>query len=167
MDRCAELLPALYSDLRRLAHQYLHAERTGHTLQTTDLVHEAYLRLARLDRMEFRDRGHFIALAATFMRRILVDYARAHVRDKRGGGVHVTSLGDVAIGAGPSVDVIALNDALEALAALDPQQARIVDLRFFGGLTIEETADALGISPKTVKRDWAIAKAWLYDALTA
>ncbi len=155
----------MYAELRRLAHHYMRAERTSHTLQTTALVHEAYLRLAGVDRMQFRDRAHFIAMAATMMRRILVDYARAHARDKRGGGISVTSLHDVAVGSRQDVDLVALDDALERLARFDPRQARIVELRFFGGLTIEETAEALGVSAKTVKRDWAIAKAWLHQEL--
>jgi RNA polymerase sigma factor (TIGR02999 family) len=159
------LVPALYTELRRLAHHYMRGERTGHTLQTTALVHEAYLRLAAVDRMQFRDRTHFVAMAATMMRRILVDHARAHTRDKRGGGVSVTSLDDVGVGPRQTVDLVALDQALERLASQDAQQARIVELRFFGGLTIEETAAALGISVKTVKRDWAIAKAWLHHEL--
>ena len=163
--RAADLVPAVYAELRRLAHHYMRAERTSHTLQTTALVHEAYLRLAGVDRMQFRDRAHFIAMAATMMRRILVDYARAHARDKRGGGISVTSLQDVAVGSRQDVDLVALDDALERLARFDPRQARIVELRFFGGLTIEETAEALGVSAKTVKRDWAIAKAWLHQEL--
>jgi RNA polymerase sigma factor (TIGR02999 family) len=144
----------------------MRAERAGHTLQTTALVHEAYLRLAGLERMQFRDRAHFIAMAATMMRRVLVDYARAHARDKRGGGVVITS--EAASGEAPQqeIDLLALDDALDRLARLDVQQARIVELRFFGGLTIDETARALEISPKTVTRDWAVAKAWLYHELT-
>jgi RNA polymerase sigma-70 factor (ECF subfamily) len=155
----------MYTELRRLAHHYMRGERTGHTLQTTALVHEAYLRLASVDRMQFRDRAHFIAMAATMMRRILVDHARAHARHKRGGGVSVTSLNEAAVGPRKTVDLVALDDALERLVRLDAQQARIVELRFFGGLTIEETAAALGVSPKTVNRDWAIAKAWLHQEL--
>jgi RNA polymerase sigma factor (TIGR02999 family) len=162
----AALVPAVYTELRRLAHHYMRGERTGHTLQTTALVHEAYLRLATVDRMQFRDRAHFVAIAATMMRRILVDHARAHARDKRGGGLSVTSIGDVAVAPRQTVDLMALDEALERLACMDAQQARIVELRFFGGLTIEETAEALGVSAKTVKRDWAIAKAWLHQELT-
>jgi RNA polymerase sigma factor (TIGR02999 family) len=156
----------VYAELRRVAHHYMRAERAGHTLQTTALVHEAYLRLASLERMQFRDRAHFVAMAATMMRRVLVDYARAHARDKRGGGVAITS--EDASGEAPQqeIDLLALDDALDRLARLDVQQARIVELRFFGGLTIDETARALEISPKTVTRDWAVAKAWLYHELT-
>lgn len=157
-----ELLPVVYAELRRLAHRYMAGERPGHTLQTTALVHEAYIRLVDLDRMRWRDRGHFFAMAATLMRRILVDSARQRGRDKRGGGVLVTSLDDHEIAMAPGVDVVALDDALVALAAMDPQQSQIVELRFFGGLTIAETADALDLSPTTVKREWLSAKAWLH-----
>ena len=158
-----ELLPVVYAEWRRLAHHYMAGERPGHTLQTTALVHEAYIRLVDLDRMQWRDRAHFFAMAATLMRRILVDSARQRLRDKRGGGVEVTSLDEHQIlAATPSVDVVALDDALDELSRMDPQQSRIVELRFFGGLTIEETAEALDISPATVKRDWVSAKAWLY-----
>jgi len=156
----------VYQELHRLAHHYMRRERAAHTLQTTALVHEAYLRLAAVDRMQFRDRAHFIAMAATMMRRILVDHARALGRDKRGGGISVTSLQDGAVEPPPNVDLIALDEALERLAAVDAQQAHIVELRFFGGLTIDETAALLGVSAKTVKREWAIAKAWLYGELT-
>jgi RNA polymerase sigma factor (TIGR02999 family) len=164
-DRAArdELLPVVYAELRRLAHHYMAGERQGHTLQTTALVHEAYIRLVDLDRMEWRDRAHFFAIAATLMRRVLVDSARQRLRDKRGGGAEVTSLDAHEIfAATPSVDVVALDEALNELSAMDPQQSRIVELRFFGGLTIDETAEALDISPATVKRDWVSAKAWLY-----
>jgi len=164
-ESAAGLVPAVYAELRRLAHQYMRGERTGHTLQTTALVHEAYLRLADVNRMQFRDRRHFIALAATMMRRILVDYARAHARGKRGGGIPVVSVQDVGPIPRQDVDVVALDGALERLARFDLRQARIVELRFFGGLTIDETAETLGVSAKTVKRDWAIAKAWLRQEL--
>lgn len=156
----------MYAELRRVAHHYMRAERAGHTLQTTALVHEAYLRLAGLERMQFRDRAHFVAMAATMMRRVLVDYARAHARDKRGGGVAITSEDASGEAPQPEIDLLALDDALDRLARLNVQQARIVELRFFGGLTIDETARALEISPKTVTRDWAVAKAWLYHELT-
>ena len=160
------LVPIVYEELRRLAHHYMNGERAGHTLQTTALVNEVYVRLVGIDRLQWRDRTHFFAMAGTLMRRVLVDYARRHGRDKRGGGVVVTSLDDHAVAAGPGVDVVALNDALERLAAVDPQQCRVVELRFFAGLSVEETAEAMGISPATVKRDWATAKAWLYHELT-
>jgi len=160
-----ELLPVVYAELRRLAHHYMAGERQGHTLQTTALVHEAYIRLVDLDRMQWRDRAHFFAMAATLMRRILVDSARRRLRDKRGGGVSVTTLDDQEIAATSGLDVVALDDALDMLSTMDPQQGRIVELRFFGGLTIDETAAALDISPATVKREWTSAKAWLHSQL--
>jgi RNA polymerase sigma factor (TIGR02999 family) len=159
------LVPIVYEELRRLAHHYMQGERVGHTLQTTALVHETYLRLTDLDRMQWCDRAHFFAMAATLMRRILVDHARDRARDKRGGGVVFTSIGDKPIAAASTIDVIALDAALDRLAAMDAQQSHIVELRFFGGLTIEETAEALAISPATVKREWTSAKAWLYQQL--
>ena len=159
------LLPIVYEELRRLAHHYMRGERPDHTLQTTALVNEVYIRLAGVDALRWRDRAHFFAMAATLMRRVLVDYARQRGREKRGAGVRVTTLGDHAIAPQPSVDIVALDDALERLAAVDPQQGRVVELRFFAGLSVEETAEALGISPATVKRDWATAKLWLYTRL--
>jgi RNA polymerase sigma factor (TIGR02999 family) len=161
------LVPLVYDELRRLAQHYLRGERAGHTLQATALVNEAYLRLAEIDRMAFRDRTHFFAMAATVMRRVLVDYARERARGKRGGGVAMTTLDDRVPAADPPVDVVALDRALERLTALDTRQARIVELRFFGGLTVDETAAALDISTATVKREWASAKAWLYVELNA
>jgi RNA polymerase sigma factor (TIGR02999 family) len=158
-------VPIVYAELRRLAHHYMQNERPGHTLQTTALVHEAYLRLTDVDRMQWRDRGHFFAMAATLMRRILVDHARDRGREKRGGAIVFTTIDGKDIGSSTNIDAIALDEALERLAAMDPQQSRIVELRFFGGLTIEETADALDISPATVKREWTWAKAWLYQQL--
>jgi RNA polymerase sigma factor (TIGR02999 family) len=162
------LLPLLYTELRRLAHHYMRGERTGHTLQTTALVHEVYLRLAGLDRMRWRDRAHFMATAATLMRRILVDYARSRLRDKRGGDLSITHFDEHEHDRpdeSRAITLVALDEALAALAAVDSRQARIVELRFFGGLTVEETADALDISPATVKREWTTAKAWLYHAV--
>jgi RNA polymerase sigma factor (TIGR02999 family) len=162
------LVPIVYEELRRLAHHYMRGERSGHTLQTTALVHEAYLRLAGIDALRWRGRVHFFAMAATLMRRVLVDYARQRQREKRGAGVTVTSLNenvDNVAASQPAVDVVALDDALARLAAADPQQGRVVELRFFAGLSVEETAEALGISPATVKRDWATAKLWLYNEL--
>jgi len=159
------LLPLVYDELRRLAHHYMRGERTGHTLQTTALVNEAYVRLVGIDALQWRDRAHFLAMAATLMRRVLVDYARQRARDKRGGGVSVISLDETAVALQPAVDVIALHDALERLAVVDPQQSRVVELRFFAGLSVDETAEALDISPATVKRDWATAKLWLYHEL--
>ena len=160
------LVSIVYDELRRLAHHYMNGERAGHTLQTTALVNEVYLRLVGINGLQWRDRAHFFAMAGTLMRRVLVDYARHQRRDKRGGGVVVTSLEDTAVAPQPAVDVVALNDALERLATVDPQQCRVVELRFFAGLSIEETAEAIGISPATVKRDWTTAKAWLHHELT-
>jgi RNA polymerase sigma factor (TIGR02999 family) len=160
------LVPLVYDELRRLAHFYMHGERARHTLQTTALVNEVYVRLAGIKGLQWRDRAHFFAMAGTLMRRVLVDYARRQKRGKRGGGVAVTSLEGHAVTAAPSVDIVALDEALQRLAAVDPQQCRIVELRFFGGLSIEETAEALGISPATVKRDWTTARAWLHHELT-
>ena len=161
------LVPLVYDELRRLAHYYMHGERAAHTLQTTALVNEVYLRLAGIKGLQWRDRAHFFAMAGTLMRRVLVDYARQQKRDKRGGGVSVIPLEGHAIAAAPSVDIEALDEALQRLARADPQQCRIVELRFFGGLSIEETAEALSISPATVKRDWTTAKTWLHHELTA
>jgi RNA polymerase sigma factor (TIGR02999 family) len=162
-----ELVPIVYDELRKVAHHYMRGEHPGHTLQTTALVNEAYLRLAGVERLQWRDRTHFFAMAAMLMRRILVDYARERGRDKRGGGVSITSFDEQVAGGNRDVDVLALDEALTRLAAMDPQQERIVELRFFAGLTVEETAAELGISSATVKRDWAIAKAWLYHELTS
>ena len=160
------LVPLVYNELRRLAHYHMNGERAGHTLQTTALVNEVYLRLAGIKGLQWRDRAHFFAMAGTLMRRVLVDYARRQRRDKRGGGVSVISLDGHAVTSGSSVDIEALDDALQRLGVVDPQQCRIVELRFFGGLSIEETAEAIGISPATVKRDWTTAKAWLHHELT-
>jgi RNA polymerase sigma-70 factor, ECF subfamily len=156
------LMPLVYEELRRLAHQYLRAERPDHTLRSTELVHEAYLRLVGQQRSEAENRAHFFAVAARLMREILVDYARSHRALKRGYGCKVTLDLAVALPQKRDLDVLALDDTLNALGRLDPQQARIVELRFFGGLSIDETSDVLNISPATVKRDWAIARAWLF-----
>lgn len=161
----ARLVTLVHGELRRLAHHYMRGERAGHTLQTTALINELYLRLAGIDGMQWRDRAHFFAMAATLMRRVLVDYARQRGREKRGGGISVTSLDEHAVAPASGVDVIALDEALERLAAVDPQQSRVVELRFFAGLSVQETAEALRISPATVKRDWATAKLWLYNQL--
>jgi RNA polymerase sigma factor (TIGR02999 family) len=162
------LVPLVYDELRRLARYHMNGERAGHTLQTTALVNEVYLRLAGIKGLQWRDRAHFFAMAGTLMRRVLVDYARRQRRGKRGGGVTVTSLDGHDVTSAPSVDGVdleALDDALHRLAGVDPQQCRVVELRFFGGLSIEETAEALGISPATVKRDWTTAKTWLHHEL--
>ena len=155
------LVPIVYEELRRLAHHYMRNEREGHTLQTTALVNELYLRLAGIDSLEWRDRAHFFAMAATLMRRVLVDYARQRARDKRGAGLSVTSLDENVIAPQRAVDVVALDDALERLATVDPQQSRVVELRFFVGLSVEETAEALGISVRSAHDHWAYARSWL------
>ena len=160
------LVPMVYEELRRLAHHYMRDEREGHTLQTTALVNEMYLRLAGIDGLQWQDRAHFFAMSATLMRRVLVDYARQRARDKRGAGLSVTPLDEDVIAPQRAVDVVALDDALNRLATVDPQQSRVVELRFFVGLSVEETAEALHISPATVKRDWATAKVWLYNELS-
>jgi len=161
------LMPVVYGELRRLAAIYLHRERPGHTLQPTALVHEAYLRLVDQRRVEWRNRAHFLAVAAQLLRRILVDYARAKQTAKRGAGEIALSFNEaIAAGAEQNLDLVALDDALSALEQLDPQQSRIVELRFFAGVSIEETAESLGISPATVKRDWAVARAWLFRRLS-
>ena len=162
-----DLMPLVHDELHRLAHAYMRREPAGHPLQTTALVNEVYLRLAGIKGLRWRDRAHFFAMAGTLMRRVLVDYARRQNRDKRGGGVAVVSADGHAITPAPGVDIVALDEALGRLAAVDSQQCRVVELRFFGGLSIDETAEALGISPATVKRDWTTAKAWLHHELTA
>jgi len=157
-----DLLPMVYGELRKLAAQRLRRERPDHTLQPTALVHEAYIRLVDQRRVHWQNRAHFYGTAAHVMRRILVDRARARKADKRGGAwERVTLVGDKTSNAANDVDVLVLNDALERLAALDAQQERIVELRYFGGLTLDETAAVIGISTATVKREWAIARAWL------
>jgi RNA polymerase sigma factor (TIGR02999 family) len=156
-----QLLPLVYEELRRVARHQLRGERPDHTLQTTALVHEAYLRLTQGSH-DVRDRTHFIALSSRMMRQILVDYARARLTDKRSGGARVTLGADIAGDAADEVDVLAVDTALERLARLDEQQARVVELRYFGGLSVAETAEALDISVATVKREWATARLWLH-----
>jgi len=163
-DRAAldRLVPLIHGELHRLAHRYMRRERAGHTLQTSALVNEAYLRLVDAGRIEWRDRAHFFAVSANLMRRILVDFARSRGYQKRGGNVQKLEFDDARIPSPRrSADLVALDDALTALAEFDPREARVVELRFFGGLSEEETGEALGISSRTVKRDWALAKAWL------
>lgn len=163
----AQLMPLVHTELRRIAQRQMGRERAGHTLQATALVNEAYLKLAGEGGFEWHDRAHFFAVCAQVMRHILIDHARAHARDKRGGGAIQVSLNDVAvIDAGPAEDVVALDEALRELETLDPQKGRIVELRYFGGLTIEETAEVLGISPRTVRREWRRAKAWLFRMIS-
>jgi RNA polymerase sigma-70 factor (ECF subfamily) len=162
------LIPVVYEELRRVARRRLRGESPGHALQSTALVHEVYLRLVELDRMTLSSRSHFFALAARLMRQILVDHGRRRHADKRGGQVTIVSLGHLSPAAGPaSVDVLALDQALDALSAIDDRQCRVVELRFFAGLNIDETAEALGVSPATVEREWALAKAWLYRRLSS
>jgi len=156
------LLPVVYQELRRLAGAYLRREKPGQTLQPTALVHEAYLRLMKDRPGRWQNRAHFCAIAAHAMRQILIERARARNAQKRWGGQARITLDEAVAGkSGQSIDLLALDHALERLAALDAEQARIVELRFFGGLTVEETAEALSISPATVKRHWAVARAWL------
>jgi RNA polymerase sigma factor (TIGR02999 family) len=171
-DRSAgdRLLPAVYAELRRQAARAMRREPTEHTLQATALVHEAYLRLVDQRRVVWQNRAHFFGVAAQLMRRILVDHARARHAAKRGGAAQQLTLHDAdaaAVSGEERVDVLALHEALERLAALDAVQARLVELRYFGGLNIEETAQALDVSPATVKREWAIARAWLRRELSA
>lgn len=163
-----EVFPLVYDELHRRAHSYLRRERLGHTLQTTALIHETYLKLREQHNFEWESRAHFFAICATLMRRILVDYAKTKHRAKRGGGaVHVPVEGFMlAASKTDGIDLLALDDALTRLAKLDPQQARIVELRFFSGFSIEDTAAVLGISPSSVKREWRAAKAWLRHELT-
>jgi len=162
-----ELMPLVYEELRRLAHHYLRQERTDHTLQSTALVHEAYLRLAGQNPPEWQNRAHFFGIAAHIMRQILVKYARGRGAAKRGGNALTLTLDEaVALPRQIDVDVVALDKALSELSDLDAQQGRIVELRFFAGLTIEDTSEVLGISPATVKRDWVTARAWLFRAMT-
>ena len=164
------LIPLVYAELRTLAARYLSRERQDHTLQTTALVHEAYVKLVDQHSVDWQNRAHFFGIAANLMRRILVDDARHRNRHKRGAGVKSEALDDLPVAATDTpldaVDTIALDRALQELEKLDPDQARLVELRFFGGLTLEETATVMEVSPSTVKREWAIAKGWLYRELT-
>ncbi len=168
-DAFDQLFPFVYDELRRRASIYLRGERQGHTLQTTALVNEAYLKLFDKNDLNYQDRNHFFAIAANAMRRILVDHARARKRDKRGGKEENLPLDEVrGISANQkSVDLVALDDALNELAKFDERQAKVVELKYFGGMTNEETAEALGISNVTVRRDWDIAKAWLHQQITS
>ena len=160
------LTPIVYEELHRLAHHYMKHERPGHSLQTTALVNEAYMRLVDYTRMQWQNRAHFFAVSAQLMRRILVDHARRQ-NLKRGGGVPHVSLEEAAlVGGDRADDLVALDDAMNALARLDPRKVQVVEMRFFGGLSIEETAEVLKISPATVRRDWGSAKVWLYQELT-
>jgi RNA polymerase sigma factor (TIGR02999 family) len=161
------LLPLVYQELRRLAHFQLQRERQDHTLQTAALVHEAYLRLIGLNPPRWESRTHFFAIAAQLMRQILVDYARRHVAVKRGGGACKVSLEEATlVSKQKDVDVLSLDDALNALAKIDPRQSRVVELRFFAGLSLEEISEALEIAPATVQRDWTAARAWLHREIS-
>jgi RNA polymerase sigma-70 factor (ECF subfamily) len=167
-DRAAldRLTPIVYDELRRLARSYMRRERPGHSLQTTALVNEAYMRLVDYKGMQWENRAHFFAVSAQLMRRILVEHARRR-NLKRGGGVPHVSLEETAIvGEDRAADLAALDDAMNALARLDPRKVQVVEMRFFGGLSVEETAEVLKVSPVTVMRDWTTAKAWLYRELT-
>ena len=166
-EALASLMPLVYDELRQIAGRYLRKERQDHTLQTTALVHEAYIRLIDQKQANWQNRAQFFGVAANMMRRILVDHARGHAADKRGGGAAKLSLDEaIEIADQKEVDLIALDDALTQLAALDEQQCRVVELRFFGGLTVEEVAEVLKLSPATIKREWSMAKAWLHRELT-
>jgi RNA polymerase sigma-70 factor, ECF subfamily len=159
------LTPIVYDELHRLARRYMKHERLGHSLQTSALVNEAYLRLVDYEHMEWQDRAHFFAVSAQLMRRILVDHARRH-NLKRGGGVEHVALEEAAVvGGGQGPDLVALDDAMNALARIDPRKVQVVEMRFFGGLSVEETAEVLKVSTITVKRDWRAARAWLYREL--
>jgi RNA polymerase sigma factor (TIGR02999 family) len=166
-DAPALLMPLVYDELRRLANHYLRQERSDHTLQPTALVHEAYLKLIDQSRVDWQNRAHFFGVAAQSMRRILVDHARGHLASKRGGMQQKLALDEAVDYSQPrDIDLLALDDALNLLGKLDERQSRVVELRFFAGLTIEETAEALGVSPATVKVDWSMAKAWLHREIS-
>ncbi|HEV2963192.1 MAG TPA: sigma-70 family RNA polymerase sigma factor [Candidatus Angelobacter sp.] len=161
-----QLIPLVYKELRRIAANYLRNERNAHSLQPTVLVHEAYLRLTQMQKIDWQGRSHFLAIAATLMRRILVDHARAQQSKKRGEGQDVISLEDAILPSpARSLEIVALDEALERLAELDERQSKIVELRFFAGMSEEEAGNVLGISARTVKREWRLAKAWLYQEL--
>ena len=161
-----KLVPLIYDELRRIARRYMKREPAGHTLQTTALVNEAYLRLIEQKGVKWQNRAHFFAISAQLMRRILVSMARARHADKRGGEAHQVSLDEaLVISEERAAELVALDEAMNELAALDPRRSRVVELRYFGGLSVEETAEVLNISPDTVMRDWKRAKAWLYTEL--
>jgi RNA polymerase sigma factor (TIGR02999 family) len=161
------LMPLVYEELRRLAHCYMRRERVGHTLQTAALINEAYLRLVEQQHVQWHNRAHFFAISAKLMRRILVDHARSHTRVKRGGGVLKMSLDEAVV---PSqkraAELVALDDALQSLATVDLRKSQVVELRFFGGLSVEETSEVLKVTPMTVTRDWKTAKAWLHREMS-
>ncbi len=161
-------MPVVYDELRRIARRCLAGQRSSHTLQPTALVHEAYLRLARHDSVDWQDRAHFFAMAAQMMRQILVDHARKRAAAKRGGNspTLIITSDDAAVVQAPALDLLVLDDAMQRLASLDSRQSQIVELRFFGGLSIEETAQVMKISPATTKREWSTARIWLHNAMT-
>ncbi len=162
----ADLTALVYEELHRLAHHYMSGERAGHTLQTTALVNEAYVRLIDWKSVRWQNRAHFFAVSAQLMRRILVDFARTRGYQKRGGGARPVTLDDATLVADDKgTDMVALDEALNSLAELDARQSRVVELRFFGGLSVEETAEVLKVSPGTVRRDWSLARAWLHREL--
>ncbi|MGC2059527.1 MAG: sigma-70 family RNA polymerase sigma factor [Candidatus Sulfotelmatobacter sp.] len=164
----SRLIPLVYDELRRLASNYMRREREDHTLQATALVHEAYVKLVQQRSVDWQSRAHFFGIAAQVMRRILIDHARGRLREKRGGGEQAVVLDDVFVfSPEKSHELLKLDESLDRLSRIDPRQGKIVELRFFAGLTVEEAAEVLGISPKTVKRDWSMAKAWLYGDLKA
>jgi len=161
------LMPLVHDELRRIAGRCLHGERANHSVQATELVNEAFLRLVDVQQIDWQNRTHFLAMSARLMRRVLVDLARSRRADKRGGGAVRVTLDELAIGGvAPDADVIRLDDALRTLAAMDDRKSRVVELRYFGGLTADETAAALQVSSKTVLRDWEFARAWLQRELT-
>ena len=161
------LIPIVHLELRRLARRQMRRERKSHTLQTTALVNEVYLRLVDINRVRWNDRAHFFAMSARLMRRVLVDHARSRKYQKRGGdAIRITLTSSMTMTTGRSADLVAIDDALTALAEFDPRKGRVVELRFFGGLTVAETAEALSVSSETVIRDWRMAKAWLHKELT-
>ena len=163
-DAESELISLVYDELRRLAAYHMRRERPDHTLQATALVHEAYMRLAEQRDVTWQNRAHFFAIAGKLMRRILIDHARAHQREKRGGTLHKTTLKDLPVFFPPeeSEELIVLDRALDRLAEEYPRQSQVVELRYFGGLSVDEAAEVLNVSPKTVKRDWSLARAWLH-----
>jgi RNA polymerase sigma-70 factor (ECF subfamily) len=165
-DALEQLMPLVEAELRRLARAYMHRERREHTLQTTALMNEAFLRLTDARRVRWQDRGHFVGISARLMRRVLVDHARHRGYQKRGGGAQRVTLHEgLVMSADPALDVVALDRALDALAKVDVRKSRTIELRFFGGLSVEETAEVLQVSPDTVKRDWRLAKLWLLREL--
>ena len=168
-DVVDQILPHIYDELKRLASSYLRRERVNHTLQPTALVHEAYMKLIDQKRVHWQNRAHFFGIAAQVMRRILMDHARKHQADKRGGEAEKLPIEEdiLIVSHDKSAELVALDDALQDLAAIDEQKAKIVELRYFGGLSIEETAEVMGVSVPTINRQWRMAKAWLYSQITA